>query len=73
MFIISLVILYPLFKYFKRKTWIENSTFMTFFLVNVLLDFLILIPFFGVSIKEWLIFILPSYILGTGIVYKLFK
>lgn len=73
MFVISLVILYFLFSWLKKKGLVENATFITFLIVNILLDFALLIPFFGVTVSEWVTLILPSYILGTGIMYKLFK
>lgn len=72
-FVASIIVAYFFFRYFFKKGWISNSTFYTFFIVNVLLDFVLLIPFFGVTIIEWVTLILPSYILGTALMYKLFK
>ncbi len=73
MFVISVIIMYLLFSWLKKKGMIENATFITFLIVNILLDFALLIPFFGVTVLEWFMLILPSYIIGTGIIYKLFK
>lgn len=73
MFLVSVGILYFVFSWFKKKQLIENATFVTFLIVNIVLDFALLIPFFGVTVSEWFTLILPSYILGTGIMYKLFR
>ena len=73
LFIISVIILYFVFSWFKKKGLVENSTFLTFLIINILLDFSLLIPLFGVTMTEWFTLILPSYIIGTGIIYKLFK
>lgn len=73
LFVISVLIIIPVFWRFRKKGWNENATFVTFLLVNILLDFLILIPFFGVTLAEWLMLVLPSYLIGTGIVYLLFR
>jgi hypothetical protein len=73
MFVISVVILYFVFTWFKKKDLIENATFLTFLLVNIVLDWVLLIPFFGVTVPEWFTLVLPSYLVGTGTIYKLFK
>lgn len=73
MFVVSVGILYFVFNWFKKKGLVENSTFMTFLLVNILLDWLLLIPFFGVNISEWFTLVLPSYLVGTGLIYKWFR
>lgn len=73
MFILSLVVAYFWFRWFSKKGWIAIATFISFLLVNIVMDFIILIPYFGVSINEWLTLVLPSYIIGTGIMYKLFS
>jgi hypothetical protein len=73
MFVISVIVLYFVFKWFQKKGLIQISTFITFLIVNVVLDWILLIPFFGVNAMEWFILILPSYLVGTGIIYKLFK
>jgi hypothetical protein len=72
-FVISVVVLYGVFSWFKKRGWVEVSTYATFLLVNIALDFAILVPFFGVSVGEWVTLILPSYIAGTGIMYALFR
>jgi hypothetical protein len=71
MFVISVVILYFVFTWFKKKDLIENATFLTFLLVNIVLDWVLLIPFFGVTVPEWFTLVLPSYLVGTGTIYKL--
>lgn len=73
LFLVSVVVAYLFFKQFSKKRWIANATFSTFLSVNILLDFVFLIPFFGVAISEWFTLILPSYLIGTLIMYKMFK
>jgi hypothetical protein len=73
MFVISVIILYFVFSWFKKKGLIESATFLTLLLVNIVLDWVLLVPFFGVTSTEWFTLVLPSYLVGTGIVYKLFK
>ena len=73
MFVISVIIMYFLFSWLKKKGMVETSTFITFLIVNIALDWILLVPFFGVTVSEWFTLILPSYIVGTGIIYKLFK
>ena len=71
LFIVSVIVAYFFFRWFYKKGWIKTSTFITFLLVNILMDFIVLIPSFGVSISEWFTLVLPSYLIGTVIIYKL--
>ena len=73
MFFISLITLFFTFKYFKKKGWYDLKAIYTFLFVNILLDWLLLIPVFGVLVSEWFMEILPSYLLGTFIIYKILK
>lgn len=73
MFLFSTLLLYFVFKYYKKIGLFELKTFYTFILVNVVLDLVVLVGFSLVSITEWLTLILPAYILGSLVVYKLLK
>ncbi len=71
MFGVSTVLLYLFFAWFKKRGWVSDATFISFLLVNIALDFAILIPFFGVSVGEWVTLVLPSYLVGTALVHRL--
>jgi hypothetical protein len=72
LFVIATVVLFGFFGLFKKWGWVSDATFISFLLVNIGLDFAFLIPFFGVSVGEWFTLILPSYLIGTAIVYAVF-
>lgn len=73
MFVISLAILYPLFSYFRKRSWNHVSSYVTFVIVNVILDLAILVPLVGVPFFEWCVLILPAYIVGAWVTYVLTK
>lgn len=73
LFLISLCLLYPVFNWFKKKGLTTNATLYTFVLINILLDIVILIGFIKVSFNEWILMILPAYIIGALIIKKFYK
>ena len=71
MFVISTVLVYLCFKYFQMKNVFNLPAVYTFLLVNILLDWIVLIGLIKFSVSEWFLWVLPAYLVGTVLVYKI--
>jgi hypothetical protein len=71
MFLFSTLIMYFFFKYFQKKGLFSLKKVLIFLFVNILIDWILLIPVFDVSKSEWFSLILPTYLLGSLLVYRI--
>ena len=71
LFVISTILLYFTFKYFQKKNVFNLPAIYTFLVVNILLDWIVLIELLDFSVSEWFTLVLPAYLIGTVLVYKL--